>query len=383
MPDHLTIAPHGGTLVDLLVPAERREAARTEAEHLPKLVVNARELSDLEMLTVGALSPLTGFVGEADYGSILETMHLSNGLAWSIPVTLSLTDEDVKRIGAGTSVALLPAEGAQPLAIVEVTEVFKRDREREALGVFGTAGSRASGRPSAPRGGRLLPGGIDPRAGAPRARRLRRRTASRPRRRERRSPSEAGERSSASRPATRSTGPTSTSRSARSRSSTGCSCTRWSARRRATTCRPTCGCAATKRCSRATTRRTARWCPSSPPRCATPAPRRRSGTRSAARTTAARTSSSGATTPASAPTTAPTTRRGSSSAFEPGELGITPLMFEHSFWCNAVRGHGLAEDLPARGGHARVALGHEGARDAPRRRDAPRSSSAAPRSPRS
>ena len=138
MPDHQTIAPHGGTLVDLLVPGEQRDRARTEADHLPKLVVSERELSDLEMLAVGALSPLTGFVDEADYLSVLDTMHLSNGLAWSIPVTLSLTDEDVKRIGAGTSVALLPAEGAPPLAIVEVAEVFKRDREKEALAVFGT-----------------------------------------------------------------------------------------------------------------------------------------------------------------------------------------------------------------------------------------------------
>jgi sulfate adenylyltransferase len=138
MPDHQTIAPHGGTLVDLLVPWEQRDRARTEADHLPKLVVSERELSDLEMLAVGALSPLTGFVGEVDYLSVLDTMHLSNGLAWSIPVTLSLTDDDVKRIGAGTSVALLPAEGAPPLAIVDVAEVFKRDREKEALAVFGT-----------------------------------------------------------------------------------------------------------------------------------------------------------------------------------------------------------------------------------------------------
>ena len=138
MPDHQTIAPHGGTLVDLLVPGEQRDRARTEADHLPKLVVSERELSDLEMLAVGALSPLTGFVGEADYLSVLDTMHLSNGLAWSIPVTLSLTDEDVKRMGAGTSVALLPAEGAPPLAIVDLAEVFKRDREKEALAVFGT-----------------------------------------------------------------------------------------------------------------------------------------------------------------------------------------------------------------------------------------------------
>jgi sulfate adenylyltransferase len=138
MPHHTTIAPHGGDLVDLLVPEGRREATRAEADHLPKLVVNARELSDLEMLTVGALSPLRGFVGEADYVSVLETMHLTNGLAWSIPVTLSLTDDDVKRIGAGGSVALLPWEAGDPIAVVEVAEVFKRDRQKESVGVFGT-----------------------------------------------------------------------------------------------------------------------------------------------------------------------------------------------------------------------------------------------------
>ena len=138
MPDDTTIAPHGGDLVDLLVPEDRREATRAEADHLPKLVVNARELSDLEMLAVGALSPLTGFVGEADYVSVLETMHLSGGLAWAIPVTLSLTDDDVKRIGAGNSVALLSREGGDPIAVVDVAEVFKRDRQKEALGVYGT-----------------------------------------------------------------------------------------------------------------------------------------------------------------------------------------------------------------------------------------------------
>jgi sulfate adenylyltransferase len=138
MPDDTTIAPHGGDLVDLLVPEGRREATRAEADHHPKLVVNARELSDLEMLAVGALSPLTGFVGEADYLSILETMHLSSGLAWAIPVTLSLTDDDVKRIGAGNSVALLPWEGGDPIAVLDVAEVFKRDRQKEALGVYAT-----------------------------------------------------------------------------------------------------------------------------------------------------------------------------------------------------------------------------------------------------
>jgi sulfate adenylyltransferase len=65
-------------------------------------------------------------------------MHLPNGLPWTIPVTLSLTDEEAKRIGGTEAVTLVPGETAEPLAILEVDEVFKREREREAQAVFGT-----------------------------------------------------------------------------------------------------------------------------------------------------------------------------------------------------------------------------------------------------
>ncbi len=131
-----TIAPHGGTLVNLLAEGSAAEALAQEAANLPKIVVNARELSDLEMLTVGALSPLTGFQGERDYHRVLETMHLESGLAWAIPVTLSLDEEEVKRIGGAEAVALLSEEGGEPLAVVEVAEIYQRDRRKEALGVF-------------------------------------------------------------------------------------------------------------------------------------------------------------------------------------------------------------------------------------------------------
>jgi sulfate adenylyltransferase len=133
-----TIAPHGGTLVDLLVHEDGHEPLAREAEHYPKVAVNHRELSDLEMLAVGALSPLTGFVGEKDYRSILQTMHLESGIAWTIPVTLSLTEEEVKRVGRADVVALTSHEGGDPLAVLEVREIYRRDRQAEALGVFGT-----------------------------------------------------------------------------------------------------------------------------------------------------------------------------------------------------------------------------------------------------
>ena len=138
MTDHQTIAPHGGTLVDLLVPEQDRAKLTDEARNFPKLAVKERELSDLEMLAIGALSPLTGFQGEAEYRSILESMHLTNGLPWTIPVTLSVDAAEAKRIGGADAIALTATEGGDPIAILEVREVFTRDREKEAQAVFGT-----------------------------------------------------------------------------------------------------------------------------------------------------------------------------------------------------------------------------------------------------
>ena len=131
-----TIAPHGGTLVNLLVLEAEAERLEQEAEHHPKIKVNDRELSDLELLSVGALSPLTGFQGEKEHHSILETMHLPNGLPWTIPVTLSLDEEEVKRIGGAESVTLMTGQNTRPLAVLEVQEIFRRDKKKEALAVF-------------------------------------------------------------------------------------------------------------------------------------------------------------------------------------------------------------------------------------------------------
>ena len=138
MAEHDQITPHGGTLVNLLAGTDAAAALAAEAANLPKLVVGERELSDLEMLAVGALSPLTGFQGEADYRSVLDSMRLANGLPWAIPVVLSVSEEQAHQFGSGGSVALLPAEGTDALAVLRVSETFKRDKAKEAVSVYRT-----------------------------------------------------------------------------------------------------------------------------------------------------------------------------------------------------------------------------------------------------
>jgi len=131
-----TIAPHGGTLIDLLVPQAEADGLAQDAERYPKVKVNDRELSDLEMLAVGALSPLTGFQGEKDYHAILDTMHLTNGLPWTIPVTLSISEDELATVRGADAVTLVTGQSPRPVAVLEVSEVFRRDRQKEALGVF-------------------------------------------------------------------------------------------------------------------------------------------------------------------------------------------------------------------------------------------------------
>jgi sulfate adenylyltransferase len=138
MSDTYPVAPHGGTLVDLLVEGSAAQSLASEAANLPKVVASERELSDLEMLATGALSPLTGFMAERDYHSVLETMRLEGGLPWAIPVVLSLTDLEAKRLGGADAVAILPGEDVDPLAVLRITEIFKRDKTKEVLSVYRT-----------------------------------------------------------------------------------------------------------------------------------------------------------------------------------------------------------------------------------------------------
>ncbi|MDP9378844.1 MAG: sulfate adenylyltransferase [Chloroflexota bacterium] len=133
---HNLIPPHGGELVNRMAPDEAVEELEREARELPQLPFNSRVQSDLDLLAVGAFSPLTGFMKEADYESVVETMHLASGLPWSLPITLSAREEQAASYFTGARVAL--TRDGEAVAILEVEEVYGYDKRREAQLVYGT-----------------------------------------------------------------------------------------------------------------------------------------------------------------------------------------------------------------------------------------------------
>ena len=135
--EYTAIAPHGGELVDRLAPEEERAERLREAEGFPTVIVGPRTLSDLEMISTGVFSPLTGFMGREDYESVVETMHLSSGLVWSMPITLNINDDEANGVEEGDEVALADGEG-RIVATMTVTDRYAYDKGREAKAVYRT-----------------------------------------------------------------------------------------------------------------------------------------------------------------------------------------------------------------------------------------------------
>jgi sulfate adenylyltransferase len=127
----------GGELVDLKAPASEQAALRSHAASLPIVTLNARDIADLEMLASGAFSPLTGFMGEADYKRSRDEMRLASGIPWSIPITLAVDEATANSLQVGAEVALATDSGYR-LAIMKLAEIYKVDRHAEAKAVFGT-----------------------------------------------------------------------------------------------------------------------------------------------------------------------------------------------------------------------------------------------------
>ncbi|MDE2934410.1 MAG: sulfate adenylyltransferase [Chloroflexota bacterium] len=129
--------PYGGTLVDLLVDEEEHVELGREVASLPTIELDSRHLADFELLANGGFSPLTGFMGEADYHSVVENMTLANGLPWSMPVTLSVDESRAGELTPGVRADLRDDEGF-PLGVIDIEEVYRRDKTRLAEQVYRT-----------------------------------------------------------------------------------------------------------------------------------------------------------------------------------------------------------------------------------------------------
>ncbi len=131
------IPAHGGTLIQRIATPEQATELQAQAPTWPQVTLDDRAQSDLEMIAIGGFSPLTGFMGRADYESVLQSMHLQNGLPWSLPVTLPVSAELAASLKIGQQVALYTAAG-DLLGSLELTEKFDYDKAQEAELVYRT-----------------------------------------------------------------------------------------------------------------------------------------------------------------------------------------------------------------------------------------------------
>ncbi|KAJ1979596.1 Sulfate adenylyltransferase [Dimargaris xerosporica] len=132
--------PHGGVLKDLIQrDSSRSDILRQEAETLPSVTLTERQLCDLELILNGGFSPLEGFLNQRDYQSVLDTHRLHNGVVWTIPIVLDLSQADLDDLNVvlGSRLALRDPRNDQPLAIITVQDIYQPDKAEEAVKLYG------------------------------------------------------------------------------------------------------------------------------------------------------------------------------------------------------------------------------------------------------
>jgi sulfate adenylyltransferase len=133
------VPPHGSDkLMPLLLTGEERQKELKRAETLPKVRMTTRETSDLIMLGIGAFTPLTGFMGKADWQGVCDEMKMESGLFWPIPITLSAPKDIADSIPAGGEVALVDEETDELMGTMKVVEKYTIDKAHECMQVFRT-----------------------------------------------------------------------------------------------------------------------------------------------------------------------------------------------------------------------------------------------------
>ncbi|AFY77323.1 MAG: sulfate adenylyltransferase [Hydrococcus sp. C42_A2020_068] len=131
------IAPHGGQLINRVATPAEREEFLAQAEYLPRVRLDERATSDLIAIAIGGFSPLKGFMEQADYEKVVDDMHMVNGLAWSIPVTLPVSEEVAEPLKEGNWVRLDDSDG-KFIGVLELTQKYRYNKAHEAINVYRT-----------------------------------------------------------------------------------------------------------------------------------------------------------------------------------------------------------------------------------------------------
>ena len=130
------IEPHGGKLVNLYLSEQESNREKDASKSYLSWDLSHRQICDIEMILNGGFSPLTGFLGQKDYESVVDDMRLADGTLWPIPITLDVSEEFAKQLTAGQQIALRDQEGVL-IAVMDVSDIWQPDKSHEAKNVFG------------------------------------------------------------------------------------------------------------------------------------------------------------------------------------------------------------------------------------------------------
>jgi sulfate adenylyltransferase len=155
---HTAIAPHGGQLINRFPDDATRAELRALAQRAARITIDDVALSDLELIATGAFSPLAGFMGQADYQRVVAEMRLASGLVWSLPITLRVPEEQAEQLREGQPVALHD-QGGRLVGLLELRERFRGDVQAEAQQVYRTTEASHPGVARLYRQGPVLLGG--------------------------------------------------------------------------------------------------------------------------------------------------------------------------------------------------------------------------------
>ncbi|MEB3830762.1 sulfate adenylyltransferase [Phormidium sp. CCY1219] len=138
------IAPHGGHLVNRIVSEAQKREFLDRALEMPRVQLSERSLSDLVLIAIGGFSPLTGFMEQQDYDPVVTDMRLANGLPWSVPITLPVSEEVAEPLKEGSWVRLDAPDG-RFVGILELTQKYRYNKALEAVNVYRTEDTKHPG----------------------------------------------------------------------------------------------------------------------------------------------------------------------------------------------------------------------------------------------